>query len=220
MEKKKIALDTKIDFKGLTKGKKKGGKPSDTEYTTRSSINLARKERDPAAQKKLTILGVVALVAVVLIVKFGFVDQYSRLHQAQAEYDAVHQQNVEIQEQLKNYEDVKIEYRSYSMEWMTPENDRYVSVDRQTVLDLIETVVMPRGTVNSFDISKNIVDIRMSNMTLKEISAMFDVIEKSPYVVSVTLNGAENQDEANVTLVEFSVTITLISGAEGEEGAE
>lgn len=218
MDKKKIALDTKIDFKGFNKGKKKE-KAGDTEYTTRSSINLARKERDEGARKKVIIIGVVALVVVLLVVKFGVIDQYAKLHEAQAEYDAVHQQNVEMQAQLENYDEVQVEYRSYSMDWMTPDSNRYVSVDRQTVLDLIEKVIMPKGTVNSFEISKNIVEIRMSNMTLKEISQMFDAIEQSPYVVSVALNGAENQDEANVTLVEFSVTITLISGME-EEVAE
>ena len=84
------------------------------------------------------ILAIAALVTVV--VNFGVLQQYRRLDKAQAAYDRVHTQYVSAQEALADYDRVLLEYRTYSMDWMTAagSEDIPAAVDRQAALDLLE----------------------------------------------------------------------------------
>ena len=190
---------------------------------SRRSIRLPQKTginmnmREKRTGKYVTVIVGVCLILLCagLVAKFGVIDQYRRLSDAQGAYTRVHQQYVDTEAQLEDYDRILAEYRTYSMDWMTGSEDskkNYVAVDRQDVLDLVESEMMPRGTVKSVTVRDDSLVVTMGGMTLDQISAMFADIELSPIVQSVELNIAETEKDQPSSILSFSVNIVLQKG--------
>ena len=186
-------------------------------YPHKVGINLNMREKQTGTVLTL-VVGCAAIVLLAgLVAKFGVIDQYRRLSQAEEAYAQVHRQYETVQEELSDYDKVLNEYRSYSMDW-TGEDDTglFSNVSRQDVLDLIETEMMPNGTVNSIQVLGNSVLVNMSGMTLARISEMFRVIEQNPIVDRVELNVAETDKDRTDLLLDFSLSIALKTEEVGE----
>ena len=186
-------------------------------YPHKVGINLNMREKQTGTVLTL-VIGCAAIVLLAgLAAKFGVIDQYRRLSQAEEDYAQVHRQYETVQEELSDYDKVLNEYRSYSMDW-TGEDDTglFSNVSRQDVLDLIETEMMPNGTVNSIQVLGNSVLVNMSGMTLARISEMFRVIEQNPIVDRVELNVAETDKDRTDLLLDFSLSIALKTEEVGE----
>ena len=186
-------------------------------YPHKVGINLNMREMQTGTVLTL-VIGCAAIVLLAgLVAKFGVIDQYRRLSQAEEAYAQVHRQYETVQEELSDYDKVLNEYRSYSMDW-TGEDDTglFSNVSRQDVLDLIETEMMPNGTVNSIQVLGNSVLVNMSGMTLARISEMFRVIEQNPIVDRVELNVAETDKDRTDLLLDFSLSIALKTEEVGE----
>ena len=85
----------------------------------KTGINLNLQE-DRQRDRRTLLIGILAIAALVtVVVNFGVLQQYRRLDKAQAAYDRVHTQYVSAQEALSDYDRVLLEYRTYSMDWMT-----------------------------------------------------------------------------------------------------
>ena len=179
----------------------------------KTGINLnieENRERD-----RLTLLiGVVAIAALVaVVVNFGVIAQYKRLDKAQAEYNQVHSQYTQTQEALQDYDRVLLEYRTYSMDWMSGtgdgSEDLTAIVDRQQILDLLETEMLSRGRLTSVQIIDNKMNVSMSGMSLDQISDMFAILRRSPIVSDVALDLASTEDGNVAAILDFTVRITL-----------
>lgn len=85
----------------------------------KQGINLNMREQK--GNPRLTLLvGCLAIVILAgCVAKFGVIDQYRRLDAAQAAYASVHTEYTQMQELLKGYDRLLMEYRTYSMEWAT-----------------------------------------------------------------------------------------------------
>ena len=181
---------------------------------TKRSVTLAK--RPPRTRSAVTlVLGIVLIAALALAVaKFAVLDQLARQRAAEQQYQSVHAQYAEMQNALENYDAVEQEYRTYSRSWMTEENGSFVDVDRMDVLALVEQELMARGEVRSFVAQQNTLVVHMAGMSLAEVSAMLESVQRQPIVAGASLNLASTADEAG--LLEFSVTIVLQSAGEGE----
>lgn len=169
----------------------------------------------------LSIGAAVIIVLVVLVVKFGVLDQLARQSAAESAYNTVHAQYTEMQSAVEKYPEVEEEYRTYSRKWMQQEDSgAFVSVDRQEVLDLMENYLQPYGTIKAVTISDDVMIVSMSGMNLQEISAMFEILQQQPIVKAADLTIASTEKTAGEDL-DFSVTITLqpADTAEGEATA-
>lgn len=191
-------------------------------YPKKTGINMNMREK--RTREALTIaIGSVLIIGIAgLVAKFGVIDQFQRLSNAQSQYENVHRQYTEVETTLENYDKVLAEYRTYSTDWMNSSVDSksknlalYEAVDRQQVLDLVEKFMMTEGTVNSISVKDNTMRVDMSGMSLDEISAMFQKISESPIVKDVDLDVAESEQEYSASIVNFTMTITL--GKEEEE---
>lgn len=187
---------------------------------SRRSIRLPQKTginmnmREKRTGKYVTVIVGVCLILLCagLVAKFGVIDQYRRLSDAQGAYTRVHQQYVDTETQLEDYDRILAEYRTYSMDWMTGSEDskkNYVAVDRQDVLDLVESEMMPRGTVKSVTVRDDSLVVTMGGMTLDQISAMFARLRLSPIVDSVSLSVASTEEGKAATIMDFTVRIEL-----------
>ncbi len=178
----------------------------------KTGINLNIQEG--RRRDRMTLLiGIVAIAALVAAaVNFGVIDQYRRLDKAQAEYGRVHAQYQQTQEALADYDRVLLEYRTYSMDWMTDagdDGDLTAAVDRQAALDLLEQQMLTKGSLTALHIAGNQMNVTMSGMTLEQISAMFAQLRQSPLVASVSLEMASTEDSNTAAILDFTVHITL-----------
>ena len=188
-----------------------------TKYPSKTTINMAACGKTESAGKTLVIGMAVIAVLVLLMVKFCVFDQYARLSRAEADYNSVYQQNQELTEKVKDYDDIILEYRACSMSFISDENDEnFVGVDRKDVLDLIETVMMKRGQVVSVEIYDDTAKVSMKGMNLKEISAMIKSLKTSPVVSDAQLNIAQTDENREASVLSFSVTIYLQQEQEAE----
>lgn len=184
----------------------------------KQGINLNMREQK--GNPRLTLLvGCLAIVILAgCVAKFGVIDQYRRLDAAQAAYASVHTEYTQMQELLKGYDRLLMEYRTYSMEWATDgSEDNGTLVDRQKALDLLEQEMLSRGRLVSLQVSGNKMVVAMSGMSLDQISRMFDVIQQSPIVSNVELNLASTEDGNVSTILDFTVRITLRSAEEADK---
>ena len=199
------------DLKGIFAGTKQ------TKYPTKTTINMAACGRTEAAGKTLVIGMAVIAVLVLLVVKFCVFDQYARLSRAEADYNSVYQKNQELADRVSDYDEVMLEYRAYSMSFISNKNDEnFVGVDRKEVLDLIETVMMKRGQVLSIEIYENTAKVSMKGMNLEEISEMIRSLKNSPVVSEAQLNIAKTDENKPASVLSFSVTIYLQQEQEAE----
>lgn len=188
-----------------------------TKYPTKTTINMAACGRTEAAGRTLVIGMAVIAVLVLLMVKFCVFDQYARLSRAEADYNSVYQKNQELADRVSDYDEVMLEYRAYSMSFISDKNDEnFVGVDRKEVLDLIETVMMKRGQVVSVEIYDDTAKVSMKGMNLKEISAMIKSLKTSPVVSDAQLNIAQTDENREASVLSFSVTIYLQQEQEAE----
>lgn len=169
----------------------------------KTGINLNLQE-DRQRDRRTLLIGILAIAALVtVVVNFGVLQQYRRLDKAQAAYDRVHTQYVSAQEALADYDRVLLEYRTYSMDWMT------AAVDRQAALDLLEQEMLSHGSLTALQITQNTMNVDMSGMTLDQISAMFARLRLSPIVDSVSLSVASTEEGKAATIMDFTVRIEL-----------
>lgn len=177
----------------------------------KTGINLNLQE-DRQRDRRTLLIGILAIAALVtVVVNFGVLQQYRRLDKAQAAYDRVHTQYVSAQEALSDYDRVLLEYRTYSMDWMTAagSEDIPAAVDRQATLDLLEQEMLSHGSLTALQITQNTMNVDMSGMTLDQISAMFARLRLSPIVDSVSLSVASTEEGKAATIMDFTVRIEL-----------
>ncbi len=176
---------------------------------SKTGINMNQREKRTGQVLTLVIGLAVILLMAGLVARFGVMEQYKRLSEAQSAYGEVHSQLAACQEKLTDYELVLTEYRSCSLDGMTEGEDQLITVSRQAVLDLVESIMMPRGKVISVNILDDTADVEMSDMSLDQISAMFAVMEAEPIVRSVELNMAATEEHTASAQLNFSVRIYL-----------
>lgn len=177
----------------------------------KTGINLNLQE-DRQRDRRTLLIGILAIAALVtVVVNFGVLQQYRRLDKAQAAYDRVHTQYVSAQEALSDYDRVLLEYRTYSMDWMTAagSEDIPAAVGRQAALDLLEQEMLSHGSLTALQIIQNTMNVDMSGMTLDQISAMFARLRLSPIVDSVSLSVASTEEGKAATIMDFTVRIEL-----------
>ena len=176
---------------------------------SKTGINMNQREKRTGQVLTLVIGLAVILLMAGLVARFGVMEQYKRLSEAQSAYGEVHSQLAACQEKLTDYELVLTEYRSCSLDGMTEGEDQLITVSRQAVLDLVESIMMPRGKVISVNILDDTADVEMSDMSLDQISAMFAVMEAEPIVRSVELNMAATEEHTASAQLNFSERIYL-----------
>ena len=185
-----------IDIKKALK-KKKAVLPS------KKGINLV----PPKKNKKNNLLKILGAVAGLLVIGavcyFGIYKPMDALATAQSEYDTVHEEYVRTTEAVGDYDAVLKEYHSYSLDWMEKEKGhRYVSVPRETILEMVDEKIVPCGTLNSLQIAAGTLTVRMSDMNLDDITQMLSKVEEEPFVSYAFLQQAVSQENKTVTVNE------------------
>ena len=176
-----------------------------SKYPTKRTVNLAQRESHSRSTLTLTLGLVLIVVLSFCVANFGVLRQLDRQRAAENAYNTVHSQYTQMQQALADYDNVELQYRTYSRTWMQEEDSPfYIPVDRLEVLDLLEGYLMKTVLVED-----DVAIITMSGMDLEQISAMFQRVQQQPIVKSASLTIAATPRLSRTDLLDFSVTITL-----------
>lgn len=179
-----------------------------SKYPTKRTV--AQRESHSRSTLTLTLGLVLIVVLSFCVANFGVLRQLDRQRAAENAYNTVHSQYTQMQQALADYDNVELQYRTYSRTWMQEEDSPfYIPVDRLEVLDLLEGYLMPYGTVKTVLVEDDVAIITMSGMDLEQISAMFQRVQQQPIVKSASLTIAATPRLSRTDLLDFSVTITL-----------
>ena len=179
-------------------------------YPTKRTVNLAQRESHSRSTLTLSLGLLIILLLSFCVANFGVLRQLDRQRAAEQAYSTAHSQYTEMQTALADYDQVELQYRTWSRAWMHDENSPvYVPVDRMEVLDLVQEYLMPYGTVNTLVVDEDVMIVTMSDMNLEQISAMFQRVQQQPIVKSASLTIAATPRLSRTDLLDFSVTITL-----------
>ena len=115
-----------------------------------------------------------------------------------------------MQQAVADYPAVEEKYRTYSRKWMEDSAEEgLVTVDRTEVLTMVEKYLRTQGTVKSLSIQGTVMVVNMSDMNLRQISAMLAKVEQQPLVAKALLNVASSEDQETTEILDFTVTIAL-----------
>lgn len=186
-------------------------------YPSKRTVNLAQRESHSRSTLTLSLGLLIILLLSFCVANFGVLRQLDRQRAAEQAYSTAHSQYTEMQTALADYDQVELQYRTWSRAWMHDENSPvYVPVDRMEVLDLVQEYLMPYGTVNTLVVDEDVMIVTMSGMNLEQISAMFQRLQLQPTVKAATLTLAATPSVNPGDKVDFSITVTLRSAAERE----
>ena len=180
-----------------------------SKYPTKRTVNLAQRESHSRSTLTLTLGLVLIVVLSFCVANFGVLRQLDRQRAAENAYNTVHSQYIQMQQALADYDNVELQYRTYSRTWMQEDSPFYIPVDRLEVLDLLEGYLMPYGTVKTVLVEDDVAIITMSGMDLEQISAMFQRVQQQSIVKSASLTISATPRLSRTDLLDFSVTITL-----------
>lgn len=214
-----------IDIKKALQKNKKMVLPS------KKGINLVPQKKKAKLGLIVIVAAIAALAILLLVAYFGVYKPISARNHARAEYEDAHAKYEQAMAAVGDYDEILKEYRSYSLDWMNKDGGRrYVTVPREAVLKMVDKIIKPAGTLNSLSVNGETLTVRMSDMTLTEVTQMLMKVEEEPFVSYAFLQQAVSQETETVVVNEdgeeevivgpetviFTVTVNLQKPVEEE----
>ena len=190
-----------ISFSGL---KKSRAKPNN-EYPEKTYMNLVVSTKREVDTRKTVITGVIALIAVILVVKFGVFDFYARVNDKVAELN-VQQQNLNVLNTgLAKYDAVLSEYESYESISVTADGLVVNAVD---ALALVDRYIAPSASIMSISLAGDTMAINVTDISLDGVGQLVSTLYAQDMVANVSVATAATAQTASSD-VTAALTITL-----------
>lgn len=190
-----------ISFSGLKKSK---AKPNN-EYPEKTYMNLVVSTKREVDTRKTVITGVIALIAVILVVKFGVFDFYARVNDKVAELN-VQQQNLNVLNTgLAKYDAVLSEYESYESISVTADGLVVNAVD---ALALVDRYIAPSASIMSISLAGDTMAINVTDISLDGVGQLVSTLYAQDMVANVSVATAATAQTASSD-VTAALTITL-----------
>ena len=168
----------------------------------KTGINLNLHEKRTGTVLTLLIGALCITVLALAVAKFGVLDLYDRLADAQSAYAQAQQENRAAQEKLSHFDVVLSEYRTYSMEWMEDGEDSDLNF-------AVERTVMPYGTLSALQAQGDRVDVELNETDLDRIAEALSAVKASSIVESVGLELAETEKDRPADVMKCTLHIVL-----------
>lgn len=190
-----------ISFSGLKRSK---AKPNN-EYPEKTYMNLVVSTKREVDTRKTVITGVIALIAVVLIVKFGIFDFYGRVNDKAAELGAQQQSLNVLNAGLSNYDAVLSEYESYESISVT---ENGLVVNAVDALALVDRYIAPSASIMSISLAGETMAINVTDISLDGVGQLVSTLYAQDMVANVSVATAATAQTASSD-VTAALTITL-----------
>ena len=181
-------------------------------YPSKTTMNLAMKEKSPFRPSRLIppLLLVLALLGV--FGKFAVVDRLAAVQEAQAQLAQLQEQRDTLLEATADFDDLSLAYAKYSHDWMTPE--MLAAIPGGEILDLVQQYIMPVATVRSVDSSGSIIALQLGGLDLAGTSQLVDTLYALPTITDVQVNTAESK-HPSAKVNDVTLVITMGTPEEG-----
>jgi len=202
-----MALDwsKEISFSGLMKGKGKGGARGKVVFPSKRYINLTpQKERNNDVRKVLPI-AILVFLLVAAFVKFGIYDLYAGVAAKQAELNTQTQILRTAQAEVASYDEVKAEYEKYQSTKLASSD---LDVSAIEAMQLVDTYIAPRATIDSIDYKDNTITLNLGDITLEELGKLVGTLYEQDIVANVAVSTAGADASKNEDLT-ASMVITV-----------
>lgn len=194
-----------ISFSGLKKGKTK----MNSEYPSKTYMNLSVAKAGSRISTRSIPLIVVLVVILGLIIKFGVIDFYARVGQAEAALEQQRVQLAEMSTAIAGYDELLEEYESYDTEHLAPDAS---TVSAMSVMEMVQKVVVPHASIESIDLSGNVLTMSVKDINLNSTSTLVNLLYQQPLVKSVTVSTASTNGQTAE-----DVTTTMVVTLQREE---
>ena len=192
--------------------------PIGKRYPKKTSINLAMKESHKREYGKVAVSAILLIILIGVFAKFGVIDRLTTA--AEAEYAAatVKSQLFTAEAANRDYDEVLEAYEDYNLK------NSIISgkTDLQDILNLIEQELLSDSMVETFSSSEGIITVKLSGVTLNQISAIFKSLTVNPLVAHVQVYTASTNEDDKSALTTATMTISLAveAGMAAEETSE
>jgi len=192
-----MTLSTNISFKRNKK----------TKYPVKTTMNLAVREKTDNSLSRVLPLLVVLVIVVVLFVKFGVVDRFVALDQAQKTLADSQTKLTEMTNMTKDYDQIASQYHQYASDYLT--DDQKQLVDRLDLMDMLKTRMNGLATLTNVSIVDNSVVVNFTSPSLKQISELRLALLQEIYVQDVTVYTASTGQTEATGAVTASMVINV-----------
>lgn len=181
-------------------------------YPSKTTLNLAMKEKGEFHLSRLIPLLLIIFILVVAFAKFAVADRLSAIYLLEAEAASLRLQQEALAIETEAYGEVLDEYSRYSIDWM---DSKEVSlIDRTEILKLAEEELMPRSELRSIAVSDNTVSVQLAGLTLSEASKLVESLSLRKGVRSVNIYSATTRNEAGLSA---SISMVIVMGQDERE---
>lgn len=170
-------------------------------YPSKRTFNFIKDTEARQNKISLIVFGIF-LVALVLFTKFGVIDTLSKTSALQSSYNSVKSANDSLNEQLANYDEVTEKYNEMVGDFLT-ENEAN-SLNRDTIIDMLDEDVLPYVSITSFSVSGNQVSVFTGVTDLATVSNVLNILQndsRTSYVsISRTLADSSNSERVTADI--------------------
>lgn len=191
-----MAIDLNMEIKSPFSSDKKK-----QVYPTKTTMNLAMHEKRIIDGRKAIIYGIIALIVLILLLKFAVFDQFAQINTARASYETAQASVDQIEQKLANYDAVAAEYSRYSNGSTAGSTSASIS----DILNLIDKNIAPSATVSSVSLDKGVLTVGLTGTTLDTAASIVSGLNNQSIVSAVSVytatNASSGSDSVSATLV-------------------
>ncbi len=176
---------------------------------TKRTLNLAYEPKDAVKPTMAIPLVILGIVGGIVFSNYFIIDRFEEVSAARDRVAAIQQDLDAGYEELKDYDDLMVIYSKYTTSGMTDEELN--RSDRVEVMNLLQSVVMPRLKVANWTLTSNTLTINITGTTLQQINLIVQSLNEDPLVRYCTVQTAVSRDnQRNMTVITDETTVTAL----------
>ena len=156
------------------------------------SINLAEAVDKGIKWSRALPMIILIVVLAALLSKFAVIDRLNAVYRAQDRAASLSTQLEVSRAKIESYGDLSERYAHYTYAGMTQEE--LSRSDRTAVVSLIERLVMPRASVDSWSVNGNLLTINLTGNSLQDVNLIAQQLESDDMVSFCTVTAAATND--------------------------
>lgn len=175
----------------------KGGASKQGPYPQKTTINLVGTEATRSSVLTQIALFAIVLALIGIFAKFAVVDPLASSLDSNSEVAAAQAQLAALEAENASYAEVNAQYERYVAPGLTEEEQNLV--DRDAVIDLLETKVMSVGYLSSLQVTGNMAVATCLGASLDEVSRLVESLEADTRVAHVTVSTAQSDTDVTAS---------------------
>ena len=173
-------------------------------YPTKTDINLAVREAKSIERKSMLPIGIFIVICILGFLKLGVFDLLHSVDQAEESMQQTQVQLDQLKQANSIYDDVLKEYNeSVSLSITSP-----VIATLSERLEIVKQYLIAKAKVESFHVLDDIITVRISGVTLNQVSDIYTALMENEFVSNVQIYTASTDGQVG-SLTTATMTIIL-----------